>query len=268
MRDVAEAVGIRGASLYHHFASKEEILYAICLTVTEEPNEQNLPLLDAPGTPTERLAALVRGAPAPPAPPARRARRRAARAGRAHPGAPRRRRRAPPLLPAPGPRRDRRRDAHRRVRGAGRRGWPRSRCATCSTASATGSTTTAGWRWRTWWSATWTSSSGGCSARAGGGAGPRTDLIGVLAEVVGSSQAFQLVRRRQKVCEDAVTTLSGMTWSGRRADATGLRRRKRRIRCARGDQTRAGSAGLHGGEERRPLQLGVDGHAGWTVRAG
>jgi AcrR family transcriptional regulator len=61
MRNVAEAVGIRGASLYHHFGSKEEILYAICLTVTEEPNELNLPLLDAPGTPTERLTALVRG---------------------------------------------------------------------------------------------------------------------------------------------------------------------------------------------------------------
>ncbi|HEY0815066.1 MAG TPA: TetR/AcrR family transcriptional regulator [Pseudonocardia sp.] len=61
MRDVADAVGVRGASLYHHFASKEEILYAICLTVTEEPNEQNLPLLDAPGTPAQRLAALVRG---------------------------------------------------------------------------------------------------------------------------------------------------------------------------------------------------------------
>lgn len=60
MRDVAEAVGIRGASLYHHFGSKEEILYAICLTVTQEPNELTLPLLDAPGTPTERLAALVR----------------------------------------------------------------------------------------------------------------------------------------------------------------------------------------------------------------
>jgi AcrR family transcriptional regulator len=60
MRDVAEAVGIRGASLYHHFASKEEILYAICLTVTEEPNRLTLPLLDAPGTPTDRLAALVR----------------------------------------------------------------------------------------------------------------------------------------------------------------------------------------------------------------
>lgn len=60
MRDVAEAVGIRGASLYHHFASKEEILYAVCLTVTEEPNRLNLPLLDASGAPSARLAALVR----------------------------------------------------------------------------------------------------------------------------------------------------------------------------------------------------------------
>ena len=60
MRDIADAIGIRGASLYHHFSSKEEILYAICLTVTQEPVEQNLPLLDAPGTPGERLTALIR----------------------------------------------------------------------------------------------------------------------------------------------------------------------------------------------------------------
>ncbi|WP_448507392.1 TetR family transcriptional regulator [Mycolicibacterium thermoresistibile] len=59
MRDVAEALGIRGASLYHHFSSKEEILYAICLTVTKEPNELNLPLLDAAGTPAQRLSALI-----------------------------------------------------------------------------------------------------------------------------------------------------------------------------------------------------------------
>lgn len=57
MRDV----GVRGASLHPHLASKEEILYAICLTVTEEPNAQNLPLLDAPGTAADRLSALVRG---------------------------------------------------------------------------------------------------------------------------------------------------------------------------------------------------------------
>ena len=60
MRDIAEAIGIRGASIYHHFSSKEEILYAICLAVTREPVEENLPLLDAAGTPSERLAALVR----------------------------------------------------------------------------------------------------------------------------------------------------------------------------------------------------------------
>jgi AcrR family transcriptional regulator len=60
MRDIAEAVGIRGASLYHHFRAKEEILYAVCLTVTRELNEQNLPFLDAPGTPAQRLAAFVR----------------------------------------------------------------------------------------------------------------------------------------------------------------------------------------------------------------
>lgn len=59
MRDIAETIGIRGASLYHHFSAKEEILYAICLTVTKEPVEQNLPLLDAAGTPTERLTTLV-----------------------------------------------------------------------------------------------------------------------------------------------------------------------------------------------------------------
>jgi AcrR family transcriptional regulator len=59
MREVADAVGIRGASLYHHFSSKEEILYAIFLTVTSEPVERNLPLLDAAGTPTERLTALI-----------------------------------------------------------------------------------------------------------------------------------------------------------------------------------------------------------------
>jgi AcrR family transcriptional regulator len=61
MREIADAVGIRGASLYHHFGSKEDILFAVCLTVTQEPNERNLPLLDAPGTPATRLAALVRG---------------------------------------------------------------------------------------------------------------------------------------------------------------------------------------------------------------
>jgi len=61
MREIADAMAIRSASLYNHFSSKEEILYAICLRVTEEPVRQQLPLLDAPGTPAGRLAQLVRG---------------------------------------------------------------------------------------------------------------------------------------------------------------------------------------------------------------
>jgi AcrR family transcriptional regulator len=61
MREIADAMAIRSASLYNHFGSKEEILYAICLRVTEEPVRQQLPLLDAPGTPAGRLALLVHG---------------------------------------------------------------------------------------------------------------------------------------------------------------------------------------------------------------
>src|SRR3954453_14235730 len=53
-------MGIRGASLYHHYASKEDILFAICLTVSAEPVERQLPLLDEAGTPTSRISALVR----------------------------------------------------------------------------------------------------------------------------------------------------------------------------------------------------------------
>ena len=60
MRDIADVVGIRGASLYHHYQSKEDILFAICLRVTQEPVETHLTLLDAAGTPTSRIAALVR----------------------------------------------------------------------------------------------------------------------------------------------------------------------------------------------------------------
>jgi AcrR family transcriptional regulator len=60
MREIAEAVGMRGASLYNHFSSKEEMLYAIALGMTKDPVEQHLPLLDAEGTPASRLAALLR----------------------------------------------------------------------------------------------------------------------------------------------------------------------------------------------------------------
>ncbi|MGV9859816.1 TetR/AcrR family transcriptional regulator [Gordonia sp. NPDC003425] len=58
MRDIATAVGIRGASMYNHFHSKEEILYAIALRMTKDPQEHLL-VLDGEGTPAEKLTALV-----------------------------------------------------------------------------------------------------------------------------------------------------------------------------------------------------------------
>jgi AcrR family transcriptional regulator len=60
MREIAEAVGIKGASLYNHFGSKEEILHAIALRMTRDWDERHLPLLETGGPPDERLAALVR----------------------------------------------------------------------------------------------------------------------------------------------------------------------------------------------------------------
>ncbi|MFC9833684.1 TetR/AcrR family transcriptional regulator [Rhodococcus sp. NPDC127530] len=60
MRDVAAAVGIKGASLYNHFSSKEEILYEIALSVTRDTVEGYISILDAPGRAVDRLAALIR----------------------------------------------------------------------------------------------------------------------------------------------------------------------------------------------------------------
>lgn len=60
MREVAAAAGIRGASLYNHFSSKEEILYEIALSVTRDSVEGYISILDAPGRAVDRLAALIR----------------------------------------------------------------------------------------------------------------------------------------------------------------------------------------------------------------
>lgn len=59
MRTIAEAAGVRAASLYHHFASKEEILYDIVLEVTKDFIDDHLPLLEADGDPPARLTRLV-----------------------------------------------------------------------------------------------------------------------------------------------------------------------------------------------------------------
>lgn len=53
-------MGIKSASLYNHFGSKEEILHAIALRMTRDWDERLLPVLETAGSPEERLAALVR----------------------------------------------------------------------------------------------------------------------------------------------------------------------------------------------------------------
>lgn len=58
MRAIAEAVGIQPASIYHHFSSKEEILYSISLTVTEQfVNEYVLSVVAEPADFLRRVIA-------------------------------------------------------------------------------------------------------------------------------------------------------------------------------------------------------------------
>lgn len=60
MRMIAEATGVRPASLYHHFSSKEQMLYHIILEVTRDFIDAKLPLLDGDGPRSDRLEALLR----------------------------------------------------------------------------------------------------------------------------------------------------------------------------------------------------------------
>jgi AcrR family transcriptional regulator len=59
-RALAQAAGIQGGSLYHHFASKEEILYRIVQYGSGEFFAGLLPHLEAPGPYRERLDRFVR----------------------------------------------------------------------------------------------------------------------------------------------------------------------------------------------------------------
>ena len=61
-RVLAQAAGIQGGSLYHHFTSKEEILYRIVQYGSGEFFAGLLPLLDESGwSYSDRLARFVRG---------------------------------------------------------------------------------------------------------------------------------------------------------------------------------------------------------------
>ncbi|GAA4542467.1 TetR/AcrR family transcriptional regulator [Pseudonocardia xishanensis] len=61
MRAIAEAAHIQAASLYHHFAGKEELLLESIYVVDRDLVVDQLPLLEGSGTRPERLQELVEG---------------------------------------------------------------------------------------------------------------------------------------------------------------------------------------------------------------
>ncbi|QEN13791.1 TetR/AcrR family transcriptional regulator [Mycobacterium sp. ELW1] len=58
-RRIADAVGIRQASLYHHFATKDDILDALLAGTVDEALRLANELLTGPGPASDRLRALV-----------------------------------------------------------------------------------------------------------------------------------------------------------------------------------------------------------------
>jgi AcrR family transcriptional regulator len=60
-RRIADAVGVRQASLYHHFATKDDILDALLAGTVDEPLRLAAKLLDEKGSAAGRLHALVVG---------------------------------------------------------------------------------------------------------------------------------------------------------------------------------------------------------------
>jgi AcrR family transcriptional regulator len=60
-RRIADAVGVRQASLYHHFATKDDILDALLAGTVDEPLRLAAELLDEKGPAVARLHALVAG---------------------------------------------------------------------------------------------------------------------------------------------------------------------------------------------------------------
>ncbi|MGH2939349.1 MAG: TetR/AcrR family transcriptional regulator, partial [Solirubrobacterales bacterium] len=59
MRDVAEAVGIQQASLYHHFADKQALLSEVMLTALEQLTSEVLPIVESDRPPGVVLPAAI-----------------------------------------------------------------------------------------------------------------------------------------------------------------------------------------------------------------
>lgn len=60
VRDIADSLGILSGSLYAHINSKEDLLYAIADEAADQFVEQLTPVLNAPGTATDRLRLAMR----------------------------------------------------------------------------------------------------------------------------------------------------------------------------------------------------------------
>src|SRR5579875_4020550 len=60
MRDIAEEVAVRPSSLYHHFPSKERILFEICYSFQRDFNLEVLPELRADRPPAMAIRAAIR----------------------------------------------------------------------------------------------------------------------------------------------------------------------------------------------------------------
>jgi AcrR family transcriptional regulator len=61
IRDIAEAVGLSSSTMYHHFANKQEVLYAIVRRFMTDFVEATVPVLrDTALSPTERIRRIVR----------------------------------------------------------------------------------------------------------------------------------------------------------------------------------------------------------------
>lgn len=60
LRELAARVGIKGGSIYHHFASKQEILFEVMDQTMTEMIERLSAALEGAGSPSEKLRRMVR----------------------------------------------------------------------------------------------------------------------------------------------------------------------------------------------------------------
>lgn len=59
VQQIVEAAGVTKGAFYHHFASKDELLFEVYHRVLAEQTRRLHELADGPGDPAERLAAIV-----------------------------------------------------------------------------------------------------------------------------------------------------------------------------------------------------------------